>query len=705
METDSHPGVRPTRHSFLQLHSGEGLRAYVRGHLHVQRQQQAVIPVSSLLANMSCLPAAAFLFSLLTERIRDINSRGKFAYVYGFEPLLALWNAHNQQACLKGLRSLLDNSELHVALLVCLGRDELRRDVFKNPRYEPKLHQEDADAGGDASSPGHESMALYAEDLRPLAQQITRHCHTLEKFCQHLESSEPCEDILVVCLPAQGFPQANAHQAVVQVSTFKQHLDYTYEGKIPPLSDAALQWLHQRLGNTSQPLEHLLQYEFGDDRKYLPVNVLETYAQAPDEARENYFWFLKQHVDAREAPYLHRVLHDQETTWKNFVDSYVCYPHKLIKQGRLRPDELQRCAQERRQALQRLPERLAAMRRHIKYLRTFEKLSQVLPWLMNNTEDERIELVRRVMELSYSREEYHELGKVYPVLADYLADYQFGQQREVAAYFSEYRRLKLVNRLDQDFLARASQVSYPYGFPMRRELLAQRRADTGCFLLVVDALGAEYLPLLCSWAKHEHLVCQARVAFSQLPTSTEFNALDWPATERSLAIKTFDHAVHQGADSHKDDKPEVHLEAALQIIERDVLPAISRHLADYPRVLVTSDHGASRLAVLAYNQGLSQTLVLPLPAEEKPDDWRYCRLVPGCATPPGVVAENGYWVVKGYNRLGKSGGKDWELHGGLSWEETLVPFVLFENDSASLMAEPVETAATGFEEADGFDDL
>jgi hypothetical protein len=36
-----------------------------------------------------------------------------------------------------------------------------------------------------------------------------------------------------------------------------------------------------------------------------------------------------------------------------------------------------------------------------------------------------------------------------------------------------------------------------------------------------------------------------------------------------------------------------------------------------------------------------------------------------------------YWVVRGYNRLPKSGGKLNELHGGASLEERLVPVVVF----------------------------
>lgn len=36
-----------------------------------------------------------------------------------------------------------------------------------------------------------------------------------------------------------------------------------------------------------------------------------------------------------------------------------------------------------------------------------------------------------------------------------------------------------------------------------------------------------------------------------------------------------------------------------------------------------------------------------------------------------------YWVVRGYNRFPKRGGKKYALHGGASLEEQLVPVLVF----------------------------
>lgn len=39
-----------------------------------------------------------------------------------------------------------------------------------------------------------------------------------------------------------------------------------------------------------------------------------------------------------------------------------------------------------------------------------------------------------------------------------------------------------------------------------------------------------------------------------------------------------------------------------------------------------------------------------------------------------------YWVVRGYHRLPKKGGKKYALHGGASLEERLVPVLIFSKD-------------------------
>jgi hypothetical protein len=63
-----------------------------------------------------------------------------------------------------------------------------------------------------------------------------------------------------------------------------------------------------------------------------------------------------------------------------------------------------------------------------------------------------------------------------------------------------------------------------------------------------------------------------------------------------------------------------------------------------------------------------------------------------------------YWVVRGYNRLPKEGGKKYELHGGATLEERLVPVVVFKRGAVldSHKIEPIKPAEQ-LVEKDDFD--
>ena len=103
-------------------------------------------------------------------------------------------------------------------------------------------------------------------------------------------------------------------------------------------------------------------------------------------------------------------------------------------------------------------------------------------------------------------------------------------------------------------------------------------------------------------------------------------------------------------------------------------------LVHFERVLVTADHGSSRLAVLAWQSEprLAQTLAYESGGDIS--DWRYSvRAVQReCPSELEETLDGKHWVVRGYNRLPKKGGgQGFELHGGATLEERLVPLVVF----------------------------
>jgi hypothetical protein len=98
-----------------------------------------------------------------------------------------------------------------------------------------------------------------------------------------------------------------------------------------------------------------------------------------------------------------------------------------------------------------------------------------------------------------------------------------------------------------------------------------------------------------------------------------------------------------------------------------------------------------------------------LPWNDKLQDWRYSVAPPNTECPPEFESyydaekETTYWVVRGYNRLPKKGGK-LSVHGGATLEERLVPVIVFSKTKNKLEPENIGKQATPqFVEKTGFD--
>jgi len=145
-------------------------------------------------------------------------------------------------------------------------------------------------------------------------------------------------------------------------------------------------------------------------------------------------------------------------------------------------------------------------------------------------------------------------------------------------------------------------------------------------------------------------------------------------------IKRFDNIAHNGVEAHEARRVEENLAAALDVIGSEVLPRVAEGLAQFERVLVTADHGSSRLAVLAWQAEPRLARTLDCEAGAEIADWRYRERAAqgGCPSELEETLDGRHWVVRGYDRLPKKGGgQSFELHGGATLEERLVPVVVF----------------------------
>ena len=286
-------------------------------------------------------------------------------------------------------------------------------------------------------------------------------------------------------------------------------------------------------------------------------------------------------------------------------------------------------------------------------------------------------------------ESCEELRSIYPELSAYLSENQYDV--DLARYFSLYKAHKLENTLpqDEDFYFSGIQYdAYEYRYAVLSAYL-----DANTVVLWIDALGAEWLPLL-NWSLCRSIkgnVIATHVVQASLPTETEFNnqwdKMDVPYEK----LNKLDKLAHRGVI----DEPDYYSCIAEQIqFVSSVRERVEKLLAEHRRVIVTGDHGTSRLAARFFHK--RSGMDYPAGAEVC-SHGRYCRLNPGSVVlDPNLVRAkvlggDEYAVYRNYDHFRKSGfaaaGDDenalyGEVHGGATPEEVLVPVLVFDSNVA-----------------------
>ncbi|HJD23104.1 MAG TPA: hypothetical protein H9694_03050, partial [Firmicutes bacterium] len=302
-----------------------------------------------------------------------------------------------------------------------------------------------------------------------------------------------------------------------------------------------------------------------------------------------------------------------------------------------------------------------------------------LPWMNAGTPLEHAEILRRLPAADLTAGVPAHIAEAFPLIAEYLSPADSLGDGEYTRYFRAYRRLKAQNRITREFADLAYAYSPKDGVPPRtspQELLLRPFDDAQTGLLVVDGLGVEYLPLLLGLAGQAGLTAEyTALGYVSLPTESSSNPPDYWHTGGFLPkVMVVDNVAHDGAQRYERTDFAEDFAACLDAFPERILPAVLQGLQRYRRVAVTADHGSSRLAVLAYQNGLCETL----PACGKAVDWRYAVADPHQAVPEKMAStiKGEFWAVRGYHRLRYPGGKKNEMHGGATLEELLVPVVV-----------------------------
>lgn len=605
------------------------------------------------------LPMPDVVMKALDSRIQETDNH---VLVVGIDAYLSLLDADGVTAFMSELRQRLDANNLNVSYLLS---------ICNKPHFEPRYEESRKmiSIDGDMENLGPVGIHVFP-DKWIKAGSICSYRQLLAQMNQYQPSGE-----YMLVLPGLTGRQAGIGNSVSFVVE-PRDIALQYYGLNMDFDDDTLEELLTKSAENNQSAEVYLEMLFGNGNINPRLALKRLVEVSNDNMWLAYIWMLRRRLVG--DLYISKVL-SEEVSRDNLLRKYVVDCAVSV----ISDTNAKKYAAERADALKALDSNYESL--IIEFVEQTKEFSDALQFLNIGTNAERAEIIRRASleDLSYRLpREYYEL---FPALTDYLLfDFDFDDEA-TTVYFNEYRKLKITNNVTDSFVKRAFNFAVPKNYPARDSVISELCTKSDYALLVVDAMGIEYLPLLIAIAERRGMIVESyKITTAQLPTETKFNHIKWKETSRLCDIKSIDNTVHDGAEKHEHSSQEENFAYILHMFETKIINRIAEGLTRFSKVVVTADHGASRLAVIAHNHGKGKDL----PWDGQPDNWRYSRAPQGVTRPAefeqSYHPENNetYWIVRGYNRLPKSGGKLYELHGGAAAEEMLVPVVVFAKNAA-----------------------
>lgn len=296
---------------------------------------------------------------------------------------------------------------------------------------------------------------------------------------------------------------------------------------------------------------------------------------------------------------------------------------------------------------------------------------------------------------TYAEEEIRNISKyAFPELYNYLCDFEFTEMNTknptndgallsmLTSYFHDYKLQKVTNRIFPEFMetVKSNAVSRPFMKLLPRISIVKDIDKTNAQLHFFDALGVEYLAYILKRCEVLNLQAVVHIAHCELPSITEKNRdftkffkleVDEKGEPIIPGTKALDYLKHHSTKiDYRKCKEPIHLFSELEIIDEE-LNKIQGMLVDrrFDKIIIISDHGASRLSVLHQTQCDMLTL------ENNGEESGRCCKTPTDPHIPEAAYENGYAVLANYDRFSGSRSANVEVHGGASLEETVVPII------------------------------
>lgn len=597
----------------------------------------------------------------MMNSIDSLNDNSLIVFT-GIDAYISLLDDENAYSFAVSIFKHIEKQNLHAIFII--HDSSMFKSLFTNPKYEGSMQYITLSGNIDAAVQPSISVIPQKWILD------SENNYTFKKMLKDITESNSAEDYIVITNNITT-RQAGLGNNVLFKCDIKSYVEerYGFDANLP--SETIESLLDVCRGDNSTP-EIALTKLFNEMFLNEKLAVKRLYELQNDKFWNAYCWLVKKKISP--GSYLFSVL-CAEPASNDFIHAYVV--DEAIKS--LNGKDVITYSLERASAIKMLPISVESL--IINFIELSHNSTQALYYLNCGTQAEYAEIVRRASSWDLITGIPCTYEGLFPALTNYLSsDYDY-KNPVLKSYFSEYRKLKVKNKISDDFVKKA-MTEIPQGIKSRDALLAELSANPDTALLVVDGMGAEYLPLLISTAKRMGIgVLQTEVVSARLPSSTEYNMINWPKDRKLAEIKNIDNIAHGGETKNEKHLYYENIAETLQKIETKVFNRIVQAFATFSKVVVTADHGTSRLAVLAHENGLDKTLT----QIKTPLDWRYTEEVSGDDCPPEILPyyradkSKTYWVVRGYNRLPKSGGKLYELHGGAALEEALVPLVIFSN--------------------------
>lgn len=391
--------------------------------------------------------------------------------------------------------------------------------------------------------------------------------------------------------------------------------------------------------------------------KYNPVLLLSKWSELTDF--EKWLVWLWTKLDAKEG-YLFHVIQSSSNN-SDFIPSLI----EDILDMDYKDKDYKKLFAQRKEMLKSLNlEKLSP-----NFWKKYNNLSdeEKLYRLTDSTTGEKHELISVLSKIGISARSKEVVKEAYPDLYAYLNDFVF-VDNTLTQYFSKYKAFKLVNSYSEEFVIAVTAIAAKKGtwWNMKnRSTLVSENYNDKTLIFWVDCLSIDSLGFIQEILKNKYkgIFTNFNVGYANLPTITEVNK-DFLANRNFTEYRALDELKHKG------EYPDYIVSEIDMLL--DIVKKATAELEKFDKIIITSDHGSSRGAVL--NKDVTykakETAQIKKLGRYCEDKHNYENEIASC------IDYGDYHIFASYEHFSAGGYIKGEVHGGATLEEVLVPVVI-----------------------------